>query len=85
MEIRLNGRIDSNNAPQVEKKITEQLGRQSGDLILDASGLEYISSAGLRILLRLRKEYPELRVINDRFHRDDDGRKGIPYAVCRRL
>lgn len=64
MEIRLNGRIDSNNAPQVEKKITEKLGRQSGDLILDASCLEYISSAGLRILLRLRKEYPELRVIN---------------------
>ena len=64
MEIKLNGRIDSNNAPQVEKGIMEQLGSQSGDLVIDASGLEYISSAGLRILLRLRREYPEIRLSN---------------------
>ena len=32
--------------------------------VLDADTLEYISSAGLRIMLRLRKEEPKLAIIN---------------------
>ena len=56
MTIKLNGRIDSNNAPQVEKEILDQLAGQAGaPLELDASGLEYISSAGLRVLLFAQK------------------------------
>ena len=37
---------------------------EADDLILDASRLDYISSAGLRVILRLRKELPDLSVIN---------------------
>ena len=63
MKIKLNGRIDSNNAAQVEKAIFEQLAGQAGDsLELDAAGLEYISSAGLRVLLRVRKSHPDMRI-----------------------
>ena len=63
MTIELKGRIDSNNAPQVEKEILEQLaGQNNTAVILDASGLEYISSAGLRVILHLRKTYPDLSI-----------------------
>ena len=63
MTIGLNGRIDSSNAEQTEKDIMALLaGQEDSPLELDASGLEYISSAGLRVLLRLRKAHPELRI-----------------------
>ena len=63
MTITLKGRIDSNNAAQVEKEITEQLAGQAGaPQVLDAAGLEYISSAGLRVLLRTRKAHPDMRI-----------------------
>ncbi len=59
--IRLFGRIDSNNASAEEERIRTALrGKEGAALVLDASELEYISSAGLRVLLRLRKDHPEL-------------------------
>ena len=63
--IRLSGRIDSNNAAQVEKEVLVQLDGGVGEaLTLDAAGLDYISSAGLRVLLRLKKTCPALRIVN---------------------
>jgi uncharacterized protein (TIGR02172 family) len=65
IRIKLQGRIDSSNAVQVEKEITQQLDGRSGEPVeLDASDLEYISSAGLRILLRIRKSHPDMRIVN---------------------
>ena len=65
MAIRLTGRIDSNNAARVEAEIQAQLeGRNDETLILDAQELEYISSAGLRVILRLRKTWTKLRIVN---------------------
>lgn len=59
----LSGRIDSANAAQTEADILAQLaGKGSVPVTLDASGLEYISSAGLRVILRLKKNYPELKI-----------------------
>ncbi|MBR4131901.1 MAG: anti-sigma factor antagonist, partial [Oscillospiraceae bacterium] len=59
----LTGRIDSNNAARWEKDILAQLAGQAGTPVtLDASGLDYISSAGLRVILRIRKNHPELRI-----------------------
>lgn len=62
---KLNGRIDSNNASAVEEELFSQLREKNADrVILDAHTLEYISSAGLRILLRVKKVYPKLKIIN---------------------
>ena len=61
--IDLTGRIDSGNAAQVEKEILAKLdGGGAAAVVLDAEKLEYISSAGLRILLRLHKICPDLTV-----------------------
>ena len=63
--IGLNGRIDASNAADVEKEINSiRIDNQGMHTVLDADKLEYISSAGLRIMLRLRKEEPKLAIIN---------------------
>ena len=65
MTIELKGRIDSNNASQVEKSILDRLdGKRGEPVVLDASALEYISSAGLRVILRVKKICPDLRIVN---------------------
>ena len=59
----LSGRIDSNNAAETEQKILAELGGAQGvALTLDASELENISSAGLRVILRLKKSFPDLKI-----------------------
>lgn len=63
--INLMGHIDSANAAAVEKEINEAMDREApAQLTLDATDLKYISSAGLRIILRLRKEMKDLKIIN---------------------
>ncbi len=62
LRIPLRGRIDSNNAAEAEQEIRARLGGDAVSPVLDASELEYISSAGLRVILRLKKQYPELRI-----------------------
>ena len=65
MKIELRGRIDSNNAAAVEQDILTQLaGGNAQEIILDAADLEYISSAGLRVILRLKKSCPALKIVN---------------------
>ena len=63
MTMKLSGEIDSTNAARFEQEIQQQIAGQSG-IVLDAQELNYISSAGLRVILRLRKDHPELRIIN---------------------
>ena len=58
LEIRLEGRIDSNNAPDVEQEIMNALDSNAGkEPVFDAENLEYISSAGLRVLMKIRKKF----------------------------
>ena len=64
MTINLPVRIDSSNAAEVEMKLNEQIGDFAGELILDATDVEYISSAGLRVILRLKKSNDTTKVIN---------------------
>ena len=64
MTVKLSGRIDSSNAPKVEQEIYEKIGDFKGEIVLDASDLEYISSAGLRVILRLKKANANTKVIN---------------------
>ncbi|MCR4706238.1 MAG: phosphotransferase [Lachnospiraceae bacterium] len=56
----LSGRIDTNNAADTEKEITEILSAHQGMTpAFDAGDLAYISSAGLRVLMKVRKEAGE--------------------------
>ena len=49
------GRLDTTTAPALDKTINEDIG-ETKNLILDLKGLEYISSAGLRVLLSAQKK-----------------------------
>ena len=63
--ISVEGRIDASNASDAEKRIFEIKGENPGKhAVIDADKLEYISSAGLRVILKLRKEEPKLAIIN---------------------
>ena len=63
--IAIEGRIDASNSPLAEEKIFEIKNNNKGKhIVIDADKLEYISSAGLRVILRLRKEEPKLAIIN---------------------
>ncbi len=54
LTVALEGRLDTTSSPELEKSLQESLDGVS-ELIMDLSGLEYISSAGLRVLLSAQK------------------------------
>ena len=63
--IALAGRIDAANAAAAQEEISHIKNENSGlHTVIDADYLEYISSAGLRVILKLRKEEPKLAIIN---------------------
>ena len=63
--IAIEGRIDASNAAEAEEKIFSIKKENPGKhTVVDADYLEYISSAGLRVILRLRKEEEKLAIIN---------------------
>ena len=53
--IEIVGRLDTTTAPALEKTINEGIGEPK-NLILDVKGLEYISSAGFRVLFGAQKK-----------------------------
>ena len=53
--IAITGRLDTITAPVLENTINENIGSIQS-LVLDLSGLEYISSAGLRVILGAQKK-----------------------------
>lgn len=62
--IKLSGRIDSTNASMIEKDIIQRIKDSDEDIVIDFSDLEYISSAGLRIILKLKKMNKSMRIVN---------------------
>ena len=65
LTIKLCGRIDSNNAAETEKEIFDLIETNGAKgVVLDAENTEYISSAGLRIILKLKKATDNSKVIN---------------------
>ena len=63
--VAVEGRIDASNAAEAEEKIFRIKNDNPGKhTVVDADKLAYISSAGLRVILRLRKEEPKLAIIN---------------------
>ena len=57
--IEIVGRLDTITAPVLDKTIKEDIG-ETKNLVLDVKGMEYISSAGLRILLATQKKMQKI-------------------------
>ncbi|MBQ2391297.1 MAG: STAS domain-containing protein [Clostridia bacterium] len=57
--IEIVGRLDTITAPALDKTINEDIGNAK-NLILDVKGMEYISSAGLRVLLAAQKKMQKI-------------------------
>lgn len=54
------GRLDSSAAKSAEEQLTAALGGGEPHLAIDMSGLDYISSAGLRVMLLVAKKVQQL-------------------------
>ena len=52
---RLNGRLDSNTSQGFEQKIFQTITDGSKQVVVDFKDLDYISSAGLRVILKATK------------------------------
>ncbi len=66
LKIALTGRLDTTTAPELESTINESLDGVE-QLLFDFENLDYISSAGLRVLLSAQKimnKQGEMKVIN---------------------
>ena len=57
--IKIVGRLDTTTAPALDKAINEDIGDVK-NLVLDVNGMEYISSAGLRVLLAAQKKMQKI-------------------------
>ena len=63
--IAIAGKVDSANAPEMESKIREIVKDHPKDTIeLDLDKLEYTTSAGLRVILRLKQDVDDTRIVN---------------------
>ena len=67
--MKIEGRLDTTTAPELEKAINGE-GDELKDLVLDFNGVDYISSAGLRVLLTAQKKmnaqgHMELRGVSE--------------------
>ena len=57
--IEVAGRLDTTTAPALDKTITNDIG-DTKNLVLNMKGLEYISSAGLRVILGAQKKMQKI-------------------------
>ena len=57
--IEIVGRLDTITAPALDKTINEDIG-DTKNLVLDVKGMEYISSAGLRVILAAQKKMQKI-------------------------
>ena len=55
LEMAVSGRVDTTTAPELEKKIMDNIDGIT-ELILDFKDLSYTSSAGLRVILKAQKQ-----------------------------
>ena len=54
LKVALEGRLDTTTSPELESKLEGEL-NEITDLVFDFEKLEYLSSAGLRVLLAAQK------------------------------
>ena len=56
VSITIKGRLEADSSPEAEKVVREVLRGPTTRLLFNLSGLEYLSSAGLRVVLTAAKE-----------------------------
>jgi anti-anti-sigma factor len=56
VSIAIKGRLDADSSPEAEKVVKDALKDQTTRILFDLASLEYLSSAGLRVLLGAAKE-----------------------------
>ncbi len=56
VSIAIKGRLDADSSPEAEKVVKEALEGQTTRVLFNLDALEYLSSAGLRVLLSVAKE-----------------------------
>jgi len=54
--VTIKGRLDADSAMDAEKTVNDALGEDTNKLLFDLGALDYLSSAGLRVLLSAAKE-----------------------------
>lgn len=60
--VALSGRLDALTAPEVEQRLLSRIAQVPVNLLLNLKGLDYISSAGLRVVLMAAKKLIQHRV-----------------------
>ncbi|HQH71917.1 MAG TPA: anti-sigma factor antagonist [bacterium] len=70
--VSITGEIDGKTAPEAQQKILP-LAAEKNNILLDLSGVDYISSAGLRLLLMV---YRQVNSLNQRM-----GLAGVPELI----
>jgi uncharacterized protein (TIGR02172 family) len=63
LTVSVEGHLDTATSPELEREVFSVLEGADG-VVLDFEKLEYISSSGLRVLLKIRKTKPDVQVIN---------------------
>jgi len=63
--VRIDGRLDATSAPLLERKLLEQIDGGVKNMVLDFSEVNYLSSAGMRLLLSITKK---LKGLNGALH-----------------
>jgi anti-sigma B factor antagonist len=54
-QVTFSGRLDDATAAEIKKDAVQVIEKENNHVIIDCTGLEYISSSGLRVLLMLQK------------------------------
>lgn len=67
LTIRLNGRLDTATAPELKEIVDKELG-EAAELFLDMEKVEYVSSAGLRVILAASKKMKTKKSVVTVYH-----------------
>ncbi len=59
--VRVEGRVDTTNANEFEQSMQQVLAAGRSKIVMDCSGLDYISSSGLRVFLIIQKKMTAAR------------------------
>lgn len=59
VKVTLSGKLDANNSPALSEELVKLKGKEITDIVFLANGLEYISSAGIRVIVFTKQKIGE--------------------------